>query len=142
MSSANRSHDLLALVIIDIDHFKGYNDTFGHPAGDVALVALANLLKIQMKRGNDAVFRLGGEEFALLYQGKSEQAAVKLIEDIRVAVESLDQYCNLEKKITISAGLLLINSKQNIAVESAYKLADKLLYQAKNSGRNKVVTSN
>ena len=142
MRSANRSHDLLALVIIDIDHFKGYNDTFGHPAGDVALVALANLLKIQMKRGNDAVFRLGGEEFALLYQAKSDQAAVKLIEDIRVAVENLDQYCDIEKKITISAGLLLINSKQNIAVETAYELADKLLYQAKNSGRNKVVISN
>ena len=142
MSSANRGHDLLALVIIDIDHFKGYNDTFGHPAGDVALVALANLLKIQMKRGNDAVFRLGGEEFALLYQAKSDQAAVKLIEDIRVAVENLDQYCDIEKKITISAGLLLINSKQNIAVETAYELADKLLYQAKNSGRNKVVISN
>ena len=95
-----------------------------------------------MKRGNDAVFRLGGEEFALLYQAKSDQAAVKLIEDIRVAVENLDQYCDIEKKITISAGLLLINSKQNIAVETAYELADKLLYQAKNSGRNKVVISN
>lgn len=142
MSSANRSHDLLALVIIDIDHFKGYNDTFGHPAGDVALVALANLLKIQMKRGSDAVFRLGGEEFALLYQAKSDKAALKLIEDIRIAVASLDQYCDIEKKITISAGLLLINSKKNIAVESAYELADKLLYQAKNSGRNKVVISN
>ncbi|KGJ97480.1 diguanylate cyclase [Colwellia psychrerythraea] len=141
MSRANRSHELLALAIIDIDHFKSYNDTFGHPAGDVALVALANLLKVQMKRGNDAVFRLGGEEFALLYQAKNEQSALILIEDIRVAVESLQQYCELEKKITISAGLLLIDSQQNISVESAYELADKLLYQAKNSGRNKVVIS-
>jgi len=141
MSAANRSHELLALVIIDIDHFKNYNDTFGHPAGDVALVALANLLKVQMKRGNDAVFRLGGEEFALLYQAKDETSAFKLTEDIRVAVESLEQYCDLEKKITISAGILLINASQNLTVESAYERADKLLYQAKNSGRNKVVLS-
>jgi diguanylate cyclase (GGDEF)-like protein len=141
MSSANRSNELLALVIIDIDHFKNYNDTFGHPAGDLALVALANLLKVQMKRGNDAVFRLGGEEFSLLYQAKNGTSALKLIEDIRVAVESLEQYCDLEKKITISAGLLLINARQNLTVEAAYELADKLLYQAKNSGRNKVVMS-
>ena len=112
MSSANRSDGVLALVIIDIDHFKSYNDTFGHPAGDVALIALANLLKVQMKRANDAVFRVGGEEFALLYQAKNEQAAVKIIENIRAAVESLDKYCELEKQITISAGLLLMNSKQ------------------------------
>ncbi|WP_442855075.1 diguanylate cyclase [Colwellia sp. MT41] len=72
MSSANRGHELLALVIIGIDHFKSYNDAFSHSAGYVVLVALANLLKIQMKRGNDAVFRWGGEEFTLLYQGKSE----------------------------------------------------------------------
>lgn len=141
MSSANRSHDLLALAIIDIDHFKSYNDTFGHPAGDVALVALANLLKVQMKRGNDAVFRLGGEEFALLYQAKNEQAAIKFIEDIRIAVESLQQYCILEKKITVSAGLLLIGMEQTISVASAYEMADKLLYQAKNSGRNRVISS-
>jgi diguanylate cyclase (GGDEF)-like protein len=141
MSIANRSHELLALVIIDIDHFKNYNDTFGHPAGDVALVALANLLKVQMKRGNDAVFRLGGEEFALLYQAKDETRAFKLIEDIRVAVENLDQYCDIEKQITISAGLLLIDANQGITVEAAYELADQSLYQAKNSGRNKVVIS-
>lgn len=141
ITSANRSKELLALVMIDIDHFKIYNDTFGHPAGDVALVNLANLLKRQMKRSNDSVFRLGGEEFALLYQAKNEHAAIKLIEEIREAVENLDQYCDIERKITISAGLLLINSKQNITVVRAYELADKLLYQAKHSGRNQVVTS-
>jgi len=141
ISTANRSKELLALAIIDIDHFKSYNDTYGHPAGDVALVALADLLRIQMKRCNDAVFRLGGEEFALLYQAKDETSAVKLIEDIREAVESLDKYCEIEKQITISAGLLLINAKQNFTVEQAYELADQSLYHAKNSGRNKVVIS-
>ena len=141
MSVANRSHTLLALVIIDIDHFKQYNDTFGHPAGDVALVALADLLKGQMKRGNDAVFRLGGEEFALLYQARNEQNALKVIEDIRAAVERLQQCSDIEAKITVSAGLLLIDAELNITVERAYELADELLYQAKGLGRNQVVMS-
>lgn len=141
ISCANRSDEFLALAIIDIDHFKAYNDTFGHPAGDVALIALADLLKVQMKRANDVVFRLGGEEFALLYQAKSDQAAKQYIEDIRIAVESLDKYSELEREITISAGLLLINAKETITVDSAYKSADNLLYAAKKLGRNKVVTS-
>ena len=141
MSSAKRNQELLALAIIDIDHFKQYNDNFGHPAGDVALVALSDLLKVQMKRGNDAVFRLGGEEFALLYQAIDKQSALKLLEDIRIAVESLQQYCELESNITISAGLLLIDATENFSVDQAYELADKLLYQAKTDGRNRVVTS-
>ncbi|TYK66593.1 GGDEF domain-containing protein [Colwellia echini] len=141
MSSVDRSNELLALVIIDIDHFKTYNDTFGHPAGDVALIALANLFNVQMKRITDSVFRIGGEEFALLYQTKNEASALKVIEDIRQAVEGLDKYCELEQQITISAGLLHIHANQNITVEKAYELADALLYEAKNSGRNKVVTS-
>lgn len=141
MSAANRSNELLALAIIDIDHFKNYNDTFGHPAGDVALVALSGLLKVQMKRINDAVFRLGGEEFAVLYQATDEKSALKLMEDIRIAVEGLDQYCEIEQQITISAGLLLLDANQHVPVERAYELADKLLYQAKESGRNKVVVS-
>jgi diguanylate cyclase (GGDEF)-like protein len=142
ISAVNRSEELLALTIIDIDYFKSYNDTFGHPAGDVALIALANLLKVQLKRSNDAVFRLGGEEFALLYQAKNKESAMKLTEDVRAAVESLEQYCEIERQITISAGLLLIKPNQDLTVEKAYELADKLLYQAKNSGRNQVAISN
>lgn len=141
MSSANRGQELLALAILDLDHFKKYNDSFGHPAGDIALVALANLLKEQMKRGNDAVFRLGGEEFALIYQVKNEKSALKLIESIRAAVESLHQSANINQRITVSAGLLLINTTQDVSVEQAYELADQSLYQAKNSGRNRVVIS-
>lgn len=141
ISHANRSGELLALVIIDIDHFKAYNDTYGHPAGDLALISLANALKAQMRRMNDAVFRIGGEEFALLYQAKDKESGLKVIEDIREAIENLDKYCELERKITISAGLLLIDSRQSITDDAAYELVDKLLYQAKSSGRNMVVMS-
>ncbi len=141
MSSANRGQELLALAILDIDHFKKYNDSFGHPAGDIALVALANLLKAQMRRGNDAAFRLGGEEFALIYQVKNEESALKLIEGVREAVEKLDQHCTINQRITVSVGLLLINTTQGVSVKKAYELADQSLYQAKYFGRNRVVTT-
>ena len=141
MSIASRNNDLLALTIIDIDHFKRYNDTYGHPAGDIALIAFAKLLKIQMKRSNDAVFRLGGEEFALIYQVKDHDAGLTLLENIRIAVENLDKYADLQNQLTMSAGLLLIEATQNITAEQAYQKADTSLYEAKNSGRNKVVAS-
>ncbi|MBU2869548.1 diguanylate cyclase [Colwellia sp. E2M01] len=141
MSNANRRKELLALVIIDIDNFKSYNDTFGHPAGDFALISLADLLKAQMKRSTDTIFRIGGEEFALLYQTKNENDALQVIEDIRKSVANLDKNCDLERQITVSAGLLFIHAQQDLTLEKAYELADALLYKAKNSGRNVVVSS-
>ncbi len=141
ISIAQRGGALLTLVVIDIDHFKKHNDNYGHPAGDLALVALANLLRDKMKRANDTVFRLGGEEFALIYQSKNVQSAWLLTEEIRLAVEKLHEGCDMADKITVSAGLLVIDAKQKISANQAYEVADELLYQAKDSGRNKVVMS-
>jgi diguanylate cyclase (GGDEF)-like protein len=141
MNSAKRNRTLFALVIIDIDFFKNYNDSYGHPAGDVALIELAKLFSNKMQRSNDAVFRLGGEEFALLYQSNTESEALKIMEALRVAVEELHYQGTIEKQITVSAGLLVIHPQQDILANSAYQLADDLMYQAKNSGRNTVVQS-
>lgn len=141
MSVAKRSNELLALVIIDIDHFKKHNDSYGHPAGDLALVALADLLKVHMKRANDTVFRLGGEEFALVYQAKCIESAWQLTEDIRLGVEKLHESCDIADKITVSAGLLVLDASKKMSVTKAYEVADELLYQAKDSGRNTVVMS-
>jgi len=141
ISVAKRNDELLALVVIDIDHFKKHNDSYGHPAGDQALVALADLLKEQMKRANDTVFRLGGEEFALLYQAKCIKSAWQLTEDIRLCVEKLHQCSDIADKITVSAGLLVIDVSTKISAKNAYSVADELLYQAKDSGRNRVVMS-
>jgi diguanylate cyclase (GGDEF)-like protein len=141
MSVAKRSDGLLALVIIDIDHFKKHNDNYGHPAGDVVLVVLADLLKTHMKRANDTVFRLGGEEFALLYQAKCLKSAWQLTEDIRLCVEKLHQSSEIADKITVSAGLLVMDASTDMSAERAYAVADELLYQAKDSGRNQVVMS-
>ena len=141
MNSAKRTHTLFSLVIIDIDFFKNYNDSFGHPAGDLALIELAKLFSDKMQRSDDTVFRLGGEEFALLYEANTESEALKLVEVLRVAVEALHHQGIIERQITVSSGLLVIHPKQDILANSAYKLADKLMYQAKNSGRNTVVQS-
>ena len=141
MNSAKRNHNLFSLVIIDIDFFKNYNDSFGHPAGDIALIELAKLFSDKMQRSNDAVFRLGGEEFAMLFQANSDNEALMLVEAIRTAVEELHQQGIIERKITVSAGLLVIHPQQKIFATRAYQLADKLMYKAKNSGRNTVVQS-
>ncbi len=141
INSAKRNRKLVALVIVDIDFFKDYNDGFGHPAGDVALIEVAKLFKGNLKRSDDAVFRLGGEEFALLYQAHTESEAAKLIETLRVAIQDIHLLGVIEKQITVSAGLLLIHPEQEILAEEAYQLADKLMYQAKQSGRNTVVQS-
>ncbi len=141
INSAKRSKELLALAIIDIDHFKKHNDTYGHPAGDAALVALASLLEDTMKRSDDVLFRLGGEEFALLYKPKDEQSAIDLMEKIRVSIEDLNLVAEIADKITISAGLLLIRAEQDMTLEQAYKAGDVLLYRAKSLGRNRVVVS-
>ncbi len=141
MNSAKRNHKLFALVIIDIDFFKNYNDNFGHPAGDIALIELAKLFSEKMQRSDDAVFRLGGEEFAMLFQANNDSEALLLVEAIRVAVEELHQQGIIKTKMTVSAGLLVIQPQQVILASKAYQLADKLMYKAKNSGRNNVVQS-
>lgn len=141
INSAKRSKELLALAIIDIDHFKMHNDKFGHPAGDAALVALAKLLQETMKRSDDVLFRLGGEEFALVYKPKDDVSAIALLEKIRHAVERLDISQGVVERITISAGLSLIKPHYNTSFEQVYKATDDLLYQAKELGRNRVVVS-
>jgi diguanylate cyclase (GGDEF)-like protein len=94
-----------------------------------------------MQRSNDAVFRLGGEEFAMLFQANTDSEALLLVEAIRIAVDELHKQGVIEKKITVSAGLLVIHPQQEILATRAYQLADKLMYKAKNSGRNTVVQS-
>lgn len=141
INSTKRSKELLAFAIIDIDHFKRHNDTYGHPAGDKTLAALSSLLKSKMQRSDDMLFRLGGEEFAILYKPKDESGAMLQLESIRKSVEQLHQHIDIADSITISAGLYLIKPQEKNSFEHAYKSADELLYRAKALGRNRVVVS-
>lgn len=125
------------LVMLDLDHFKRVNDTYGHAAGDRVLVHLAQLLRGQALRQGDLAGRLGGEEFAVLLPRTSPQEAAAVAERLREALERslIDSGEGRTIAITLSAGLAPLQG----ASESCLAQADAALYRAKNSGRNRVV---
>jgi diguanylate cyclase len=127
----------LALLYIDIDHFKKINDTFGHPAGDEVLKKLGRILT-QNLNGGDHAFRNGGEEFSILMNNTDEKQASELAEVLREKVEQTPFYLpnGTDQYITISIGVVV--SSGNKRLEEMTHEADKALYQAKNSGRNRV----
>lgn len=139
---AQRENKKLALAIVDIDYFKQYNDAYGHQAGDNALIAVANSIKSAMSRPNDYCFRIGGEEFAMLYNYKDENSVVEFSNRLRRSVESLKiahsgNYSS--NYITISIGIKFIKGEELKNSENSFKEADEALYEAKNAGRNRVV---
>ncbi|WP_145010521.1 GGDEF domain-containing protein [Pseudomonas oryzihabitans] len=129
---AEEQHSALSMLLIDVDHFKAYNDAFGHQAGDTALQAVSRLL-LQSCRDNDACFRYGGEEFAILLPGADLAAAHLVAERCRTAVA---HHAWSRRPITLSVGLAA-----HAAGMDAYTLteeADRALYAAKAAGRNRV----
>jgi diguanylate cyclase (GGDEF)-like protein len=132
-----------ALAICDIDHFKAYNDRFGHPGGDVALRVVSSTLK-RFSRAGDEVYRYGGEEFAVLLPEQSEAGASIALERLRAAIEALEIPHPLNSagpNITISAGIAVITSDNVTNALDWYARADAALYAAKRAGRNRVVIS-
>jgi len=136
---AKRSETILTLVMIDIDHFKKYNDRYGHQEGDRVLKIMGGLLKNVFKRDGDVVSRYGGEEFSVvLYQTPLEDI-ISLVEEFREKLKA----CNIEHKdspfgeITVSMGIN--NSKVSKGQDSYtfFRKTDKALYKAKESGRNR-----
>jgi len=129
----------LVLLMIDIDNFKRYNDSFGHPAGDKCLQTVAQLIKEQVRGDKDVVARLGGEEFAVLLLGTGMQAAAHVAERVRKAVQSaLIAHDGLEGRqwVTVSLGAALAHTDDATSVSTLMRRADAALYLAKNSGRN------
>jgi len=126
----------VSLLMIDIDHFKGYNDTFGHPAGDGILVGLADIFK-RCARKVDTVARYGGEEFAIILPETNKEGANILAERLRRQVETASFEGNIN--ITISIGLSFFDGKDtSFTKENFIKDADEALYRAKSRGRNRV----
>lgn len=125
----------MAVAMLDVDHFKQFNDERGHPAGDELLKQLAQLLSHSLRRGEDLVARYGGEEFLVVMPGADDEAAYNVAESMRsnVNASSLD--------VTVSIG---VATNDNVSFESVAALieaSDRALYEAKNQGRNKVVAS-
>ena len=138
--STQNKQALLNFAIIDIDNFKAYNDQYGHDQGDLVLKAMAKIIQTHLKRTSDYAFRLGGEEFGILFYSNNESDALQLAHKIRKDVEQLYSKTDnqgLASFITISIGLLSIASHNN-EPEYIYREADKLLYQAKSAGKNTI----
>lgn len=129
----------LALIMIDIDKFKVFNDTHGHLAGDQCLIDVARVIDNTVQRSGDFVARYGGEEFAVILSNTDEVGAAALAEKIRRAVEEM--LLNIEGQdlnITVSLGVAAIQTNENIGPEDLIHAADTALYQAKRTGRNRV----
>ncbi|WP_457747876.1 diguanylate cyclase domain-containing protein [Sulfurimonas sp.] len=141
VKNLQKQERILAFMMIDFDFFKQYNDFYGHKSGDIALKKVAQTLKKSMQRRDDLVFRVGGEEFGILFSVATKEDALELAEKIRENVENLKiKHCKskVSSYITISAGLFLIDKDNNFDVEELYELCDKALYKAKEMGRNQI----
>jgi len=133
----NREKEDYAIVFFDIDHFKKVNDTYGHDAGDIILKTFASLL-LKLTRDTDSVARYGGEEFVAILRYKNPSELTQYIERIK-SVVTTNKFIYKDEKIEIkfSAG---VEIRSNCKSEKdTISKADKLLYKAKNTGRNKII---
>jgi diguanylate cyclase (GGDEF)-like protein len=138
---AMRENVSLSVLMIDVDQFKTYNDTYGHQQGDVALQAVAKTVSLPIKRGTDFAARWGGEEFVVLLPHTNTEGASYVAERIRSQVENRD-IPSLDggpvKKVTVSIGVSALIPTPNTSIEILIAHADTALYQAKKTGRNRV----
>jgi diguanylate cyclase (GGDEF)-like protein len=127
------------MALIDIDYFKGFNDTYGHLAGDEVLIAVAAELKAQA-RESDAVYRYGGDEFVCLFPEQTLDSGAVAVQRMIRGVERLNiPHAGAPLgRLTISAGLALLNSGESQTVTDVLRAADVALYRAKGLGRNRV----
>jgi two-component system cell cycle response regulator len=138
LAKASRENVPLTAIILDLDHFKLINDTYGHEAGDIVLKALAVLL-ISEARKTDIVCRYGGEEFVIIMPGARLEMAHERVEAWRVKFQnSRIPYQDMFLKCTFSAGLASFPGFGKTA-KSLFSVADQALYSAKQDGRNQVV---
>jgi diguanylate cyclase (GGDEF)-like protein len=145
--AAIRGHHPLSLLMIDIDYFKRFNDTFGHVAGDECLKRVAQTIKNALHRDSDNMGRYGGEEFAVVLPFTDLQGAMLIGQHILAEIERLDidnPKAKTTKKVTVSIGVATLDPGQEIDYtraqpEDLIKRADKTLYRAKKQGRNTIV---
>ncbi len=138
-----RSGAPLSLIFLDIDHFKLFNDTYGHVAGDDCLRRIGALIESLVNRAPDLAARYGGEEFAIVLPETDMSGAAMLAEQIRAGIEHLTiPHCtsNVADRVTASLGVVTVTPSAGSQAAEVLRLADAQLYQAKAQGRNRVVT--
>lgn len=144
INSSKRKKEKVYFALIDIDYFKLYNDNYGHSNGDTVLRRVADTMSASLQRADDYCFRVGGEEFAILFHGQSLQQAKDFIEKIRKNIENLKiehEYNSASDYVTASFGLVIHDAQTIETCEELYKEADALLYKAKEQGRNCIKTN-
>jgi diguanylate cyclase (GGDEF)-like protein len=127
-------------MMLDIDFFKQYNDTYGHIEGDYALKSVAKVLKDTLRRPGDFVFRLGGEEFGVLLTNTDETNSAKLARDIGEAIKAREikhKNSAVNEFVTISIGVVCCIADKALNEELLFSRADEMLYEAKDSGRDR-----
>jgi adenylate cyclase len=132
----------LSLILIDIDFFKYYNDTYGHPAGDDCLVKVAAVLRSEVKRPTDLVARYGGEEFAVILPNTPIAGAVQIANAMRVKLHEVKiphQRSQVSAHVTMSMGLVCGIPISQISLNQLLNATDKALYKAKKAGRDRVI---
>ncbi len=142
LQRAQRSGKTLTFAMMDLDHFKQYNDHYGHQKGDVVLTTIGNTLKKVLNRGSDYSFRLGGEEFGVIFTDLLPAEGIVFADKISLSIENLGiehQWSEVASVVTISMGLLSVTPGPGITVDEIYKEADEALYKAKEIGRNQIV---
>jgi len=141
----SRTKQPLTFVILDIDFFKLYNDTYGHQAGDFIIKTVAKNLKNSLKRAGDMAFRLGGEEFGILCIGINHTEALSFANTLKENIENekiKHEKNSASKYLTISMGVIVIEPDTLYSTNEIYRCADEALYKAKENGRNQVVVYN
>ena len=142
LKRAKRKQSTLSLIMIDIDKFKEYNDTYGHQQGDQCLKKVAKVLDENTKRAADFAARYGGEEFVVILPETAKDGSLKIAEDIRKGIINLKmehRNSSVSDYLTVSLGVSSISTKKKIdqdLIKEFIERADQALYQAKESGRN------
>ena len=142
LERARATGDPVSVVLFDTDHFKHYNDTHGHQAGNAVLIRVAEILRATGRRG-DVIARYGGEEFVALLYGASREEARRFAEGVRVAIEAAEFVGGQTQplgRVTVSGGVATFPTDATTG-DGVVEFADRNLYQAKQSGRNRIVAS-
>ena len=132
----------MVLILLDVDHFKQVNDTHGHAAGDDALVAVAEAVRRALRAG-DLVARFGGEEFAVILPDTGANEATLVAERLLTSIRRLGlphQHSRAGTYVTLSFGLVAARPERGMESAELIEMADRLLYQAKAEGRNRIKT--
>jgi diguanylate cyclase (GGDEF)-like protein len=140
---ALNTESAMALLMIDADGFKNYNDQFGHQAGDAALLAIAQCIATTTRDTGGVSARYGGEEFVVMLPGATAAEAAKLAENIRASVAALraDQQGRPDSTPTVSVGVASLVPRQGLLPRDLIKAADAALYEAKRKGRDRIETA-